>query len=54
MGQGSWEQPDTTLRLKQLFEEKGIHLWVDVWGHDVFHDWEWWYKQVIYFLPKLL
>lgn len=54
VGQGSWEQPDTTLRLKQLFEEKGIHLWVDVWGHDVFHDWEWWYKQVIYFLPKLL
>ena len=54
VGQGSWEQPDTTLRLKELFEQKGINLWVDVWGYDVVHDWDWWYKQVVYFLPKLL
>ena len=54
VGQGPWEVTETTFRLKQIFAEKGIHTWVDVWGHDVRHDWDWWYKQVEYFLPKLL
>jgi len=54
VGQGAWEQPDTTFRLKQIFEEKGINIWVDVWGHDVNHDWPWWHKMVAYFMPKLL
>ena len=54
VGQGAWEQVDTTVRLKQIFEEKGINTWVDLWGYDVNHDWPWWHKQVPYFLPKLL
>lgn len=54
VGTGDWEIPDTTFRLKQLFEEKGIGIWVDVWGSDVCHDWPWWHRQVEYFLPKLL
>ena len=54
VGTGDWEIPDTTFRLKQLFEEKGIHIWVDIWGNDVCHDWPWWHRQVEYFLPKLL
>ena len=53
-GQGPWEQPATTERLKQIFEEKGIPVWVDIWGGDVAHDWDWWYKQAVYFLPWLL
>ena len=53
-GQGAWEQPETTRRLKQIFEEKGINIWVDLWGWDVCHDWPWWYKQTEYFLPYLL
>ncbi len=53
-GRGAWEQPDTTYRLKQILEDKGIPVWVDIWGYDVNHDWCWWYKQVEYFLPKLL
>jgi len=28
-------------------------LWVDLWGHDVNHDWPWWRKQFPYFLEKL-
>ena len=40
--------------VKALFEEKGIHIWVDLWGYDVNHDWPWWHKQVAYFVPKLL
>ncbi len=54
VGQGAWEQPDTTRRLHDIFREKGINIWVDYWGHDVDHDWNWWHKQVEYFLPKLL
>ncbi len=53
-GQGAWEQPDTTRRLKEITESKGIPVWVDIWGWDVNHDWPWWYKQVEYFVPWLL
>lgn len=53
-GQGAWEQPDTTIRLKAILEAKGIPAWVDIWGYDVGHDWEWWYRQVEYFVPHLL
>ena len=54
VGTGAWEQPETTFRLKEIFEEKGIGIWVDVWGSDVNHDWDWWHRQVSYFVPKLL
>ena len=53
-GQGAWEQPDTTWYLKRIFEAKGIPVWVDLWGHDVKHDWDWWYKQVVYYMPYVL
>uniref|UniRef100_UPI00405696D7 esterase family protein n=1 Tax=Agathobacter sp. TaxID=2021311 RepID=UPI00405696D7 len=54
VGQGAWEEPETTKQLKAIFEEKGINVWVDLWGYDCAHDWDWWYKQVVYFLPYLL
>lgn len=54
VGQGPWEVPETTFRLKEIFEQKGIGVWVDIWGHDCAHDWDWWYRQVDYFVPKLL
>lgn len=54
VGQGPWEIPQSTFQLKGILESKGIHVWVDIWGHDVAHDWDWWYKQVTYFVPYLL
>ena len=54
VGQGAWEQPETTRRVDELCREKGINLWVDYWGYDVNHDWPWWYKQAVYFFPWLL
>ena len=54
VGQGPWEIPDTTKQVKAICESKGINLWVDLWGYDCAHDWDWWYKQVPYFLPYLL
>ena len=54
VGQGPWEQPETTFALRDILKNKGINTWVDVWGYDCAHDWPWWYKQVEYFLPRLL
>ncbi|MCD8119575.1 MAG: esterase [Lachnospiraceae bacterium] len=53
-GTGAWEMPDSTRILKGILEEKGIHAWVDLWGSDVSHNWEWWYKQVAYYVPYIL
>ena len=54
VGQGDWEIPESTFRMAEICREKGIGLWVDIWGYDVKHDWDWWYKQVAYFVPYLL
>lgn len=54
VGQGPWEIPDTTRELDSILKSKGIHTWVDFWGYDCAHDWDWWYKQVVYYLPYLL
>ncbi len=54
VGQGAWEMPETTAQLAHIFYEKNIHTWVDFWGYDCVHDWDWWYKQVLYFMPYLM
>ena len=54
VGQGPWELPETTFRVRDLCAEKGIGVWVDVWGYDSRHDWDWWYKQTAYHIPHLL
>ena len=54
VGQGPWELPETTFRVRDLCAEKGINVWVDVWGFDSRHDWDWWYKQTAYHIPHLL
>ena len=56
VGQGNWEGPllASTDRLNRVLREKGIHATVDYWGHDVDHDWPWWFKMVEHYVPKLL
>ncbi|MCI6060420.1 MAG: alpha/beta hydrolase-fold protein [Dorea sp.] len=54
VGQGAWEIPDSTRHLDAILKSKGIQTWVDYWGWDCCHDWDWWYKQVAYFVPYLL
>ncbi len=54
VGQGAWEQPATTFQLRDILMDKGINVYVDVWGHDVKHDWDWWYKQVPVHVPNIL
>jgi esterase/lipase superfamily enzyme len=53
-GQGAWDEEalEDTLHLGALCQAKAIPAWIDIWGHDVNHDWPWWYKQMNYFLGK--
>ena len=54
-GQGAWEdEMQRSLRLLETaMAEKGINAWVDIWGYDVNHDWDWWRRQLAYFLSVL-
>ena len=54
VGQGNWERPETTIRMRDILAAKGVPAWVDTWGGDVVHDWDWWFKQVAHFLPRML
>ncbi|MCD8082044.1 MAG: esterase [Clostridiales bacterium] len=54
VGQGAWEMPESTRQLQGILERKHIDAWVDYWGLDCAHDWDWWYKQVVYYVPYLL
>ena len=40
--------------LERIFITKSINAWCDYWGYDVSHSWDWWCKQIAYFLPKVL
>ncbi len=56
VGQGAWEDElkFSTGNLQRVLQEKGINARVDFWGHDVHHDWDWWYKQVDYYVPQMI
>ena len=56
VGQGAWEDEllASTKWLKSVCEKKGIHARVELWGHDVNHDWDWWYKMVDHYVPQLI
>ena len=56
VGQGAWENEtlESTRYLAGVLAEKNINAWFDFWGTDVRHDWDWWYIQAAYFLPKLI
>ena len=55
VGLGPWEEEaiEDTRALDAIFRDKGIDAWIDYWGHDVNHDWPWWYKQMNHFLGRL-
>jgi esterase/lipase superfamily enzyme len=52
-GQGAYEAPDASRRMAAILESKGIPHWLDVWGHDVDHDWPWWRKMLPYYVEKI-
>ena len=56
IGQGAWEGEllPSNRELKKILEDKKIPAWIDFWGYDVAHDWDWWKKQIRYFMSKIL
>jgi len=54
-GQGAWEDDllAGTRELDRILTEKNIPHWADYWGFDVAHDWNWWQKQLPYFMNCL-
>lgn len=55
-GQGAWEDEMiySLNKFKKILENKGISAWIDLWGKDVNHDWDWWKIQLPYFLENIL
>lgn len=55
IGQGRWEDEllPSNRRMADLLHRRGVPGWVDFWGHDVDHDWPWWYRMARYHLEKL-
>ena len=55
-GQGMWEDTtgalESSKRLAGLLSEKGIPHELDLWGHDVPHDWPSWQAQLAHHLPR--
>lgn len=53
-GQGAYEAPDRSRQLSNLLHSKDIPHILDLWGHDVNHDWPWWRKMLPNYLGKFL
>ncbi|MGO8957469.1 MAG: esterase family protein [Streptosporangiaceae bacterium] len=55
-GQGQWEDTTgslaSTRQLAALLASKGIRHELDLWGHDVPHDWPSWRAQLAHHLPR--
>lgn len=49
-GQGAYEAPERSVQLGNILGAKGIPHVVDLWGHDVPHDWPTWKRM----LPHVL
>ena len=57
-GQGQWEDTTGALESTHAFgrvcSEKGLRVEVDLWGHDVPHDWPSWRAQLAHHLPRFV
>lgn len=52
-GQGPYEVPDASRRLSTILASRQIPHVLDIWGHDVKHDWPWWRKMLPHFLDRM-
>ena len=55
-GQGAYEEKclSSTREMWWELRSKGIPNYMDLWGHDVAHDWPWWRKQIVFYMSYLV
>ncbi len=53
-GQGAYEAPHCSQKFSTLLWDKGIGNNLDMWGHDVAHDWPWWRKMLPHYIGNRL
>lgn len=55
-GQGNWEEDmiPSLNRMKELLGYKNVPNQIELWGHDVAHDWPWWRIQFPMFLERMV
>jgi esterase/lipase superfamily enzyme len=55
-GQGQWEDTtgalESTRRFAEVLASKSIRCELDIWGHDIAHDWPSWRAQLAHHLPR--
>ena len=51
-GQGDYERPDASRALSGLLAHKGIPHELDIWGHDMKHDWPTWRAMLPYYVES--
>jgi len=49
-GRGAYEAPWAAQRLSDTLNAKSIPHNLDMWGHDVNHDWPWWRKMLDHYI----
>jgi esterase/lipase superfamily enzyme len=53
-GQGPYESPDASRVVSAMLDYKGIPHELDVWGHDMGHDWPTWRAMMEFYLEAKL
>jgi len=53
-GQGAYEAPNKSREFSQLLWSKSIPHNLDLWGHDVNHDWPWWRKMLPHYVRNVV
>ena len=53
-GQGAHEAPDRSRHLSDILHSLGVPHYLELWGHDVNHDWPWWRKMLPHCLGRLV
>ncbi len=51
-GRGAYESPQASVRLSEILRAKGIPHELELWGHDMPHDWPTWRRMLPHFLES--
>ncbi len=51
-GQGNYEKPEASQHFSEILNSKNISHTLDLWGHDMAHDWPTWRQMLPYFLDS--